>query len=216
MSTKKLNVADPYPNEAVPDAGLNPSSRDRILAAASQEFAAKGYAGARIDAIAAAANANKQLIYHYFENKAGLYKAVRTSFSELIRLLAATAPTDLAERVDAFTDAALSAELAALIRMNQWAALGATEDDDWIPDEGQRELGAFVEALRRDQQVGSLGADLDPDLVLLMLIAVTTYPRAYPGAVGNLTGQSVDDPAFQVRFRSFMTALARHLGATPR
>jgi AcrR family transcriptional regulator len=47
-----------------------------ILAAAVKEFAERGYGGARIDAIAARAHANKRMIYHYFGNKERLYLAV--------------------------------------------------------------------------------------------------------------------------------------------
>lgn len=40
------------------------------------EFARHGLAGARVDAIAHRAKANKQMIYHYFGNKQDLYLAV--------------------------------------------------------------------------------------------------------------------------------------------
>jgi AcrR family transcriptional regulator len=59
-----------------------PASRDpgrtraAILDAATQEFTAKGLAGARIDTIAKRAGANKRMIYHYFGDKEGLYLAV--------------------------------------------------------------------------------------------------------------------------------------------
>lgn len=52
------------------------ATRARFLAAATAEFAAYGIAGARIDRIAAAAGANKQLIYAYFGGKAELFDAV--------------------------------------------------------------------------------------------------------------------------------------------
>ena len=51
------------------------SARARILQAAIEEFAEKGFAAVRIDEIAAAAGANKQLIYYYFHSKAELYDA---------------------------------------------------------------------------------------------------------------------------------------------
>ena len=51
-------------------------SRERILAAALKEFAAKGFAGARVDFIARRAAINKRMLYHYFGNKEGLFKAV--------------------------------------------------------------------------------------------------------------------------------------------
>ena len=47
-----------------------------ILAAATAEFAGKGIGGARVDAIAASAGANKRMIYHYFGSKQRLYLSV--------------------------------------------------------------------------------------------------------------------------------------------
>ncbi|WP_349236515.1 TetR/AcrR family transcriptional regulator [Devosia sp. MC532] len=47
-----------------------------ILAAARVEFADRGFEGARVDAIAERAEANKRLLYHYFGNKEELYRAV--------------------------------------------------------------------------------------------------------------------------------------------
>jgi AcrR family transcriptional regulator len=51
-------------------------TRRRILDAAEIEFAAKGFDGARLVTIARAAEAQQALIHHYFEDKAGLYRAV--------------------------------------------------------------------------------------------------------------------------------------------
>jgi len=51
-------------------------TRDAILAAAERIFARSGFAGARTDAIVAAAKVNKALLYYYFESKAKLYEAV--------------------------------------------------------------------------------------------------------------------------------------------
>lgn len=47
-----------------------------ILAVATQEFADKGLAGARIDEIAATTRTSKRMIYYYFGSKDGLYLAV--------------------------------------------------------------------------------------------------------------------------------------------
>ena len=51
-------------------------AREAILDAAEEVFAEHGFDGARVDAIAAAANYNKSLILHYFGDKFGLYTAV--------------------------------------------------------------------------------------------------------------------------------------------
>ncbi len=51
-------------------------TKAEILKAARDEFCEQGFNGARVDAIAARAKANKRLLYHYYGNKAALYQAV--------------------------------------------------------------------------------------------------------------------------------------------
>lgn len=52
------------------------ATRQRILEAATAEFAEYGLAGARVDRIAESAAGNKQLIYQYFGNKEALFRTV--------------------------------------------------------------------------------------------------------------------------------------------
>ena len=52
------------------------ATKARILAAAKAEFAENGLGGARVDEIAARAEANKRMLYHYFGSKEGLFQAV--------------------------------------------------------------------------------------------------------------------------------------------
>lgn len=51
-------------------------TKRRILDAAEAEFAAKGFDGARLGAIARVVGVQQALIHHYFEDKAGLYRSV--------------------------------------------------------------------------------------------------------------------------------------------
>lgn len=53
-----------------------PDTRTRLLDAAERAFAEAGLAGARVNAIAAEAGANKAMLYYYFGDKEGLYNAV--------------------------------------------------------------------------------------------------------------------------------------------
>lgn len=48
-------------------------TRERILAAATKEFAARGYDGARVDAIVKRCDMSKNLLYHYFDGKEALF-----------------------------------------------------------------------------------------------------------------------------------------------
>jgi AcrR family transcriptional regulator len=54
-------------------------TKQKILDAATTEFAAAGIAGARVDRIAALAGCNKAMIYAYFGNKDKLFDAVFTA-----------------------------------------------------------------------------------------------------------------------------------------
>ncbi|HOW45398.1 MAG TPA: TetR family transcriptional regulator [Candidatus Aminicenantes bacterium] len=50
--------------------------REKILKAAQNEFAARGFAGARMEAIARSAGCNKAMLFYYFSSKEGLYQTI--------------------------------------------------------------------------------------------------------------------------------------------
>jgi AcrR family transcriptional regulator len=71
--------------------GVPPRQRakhERIVAVAMEHFAVHGYAGARVEAIAAAAGVSKGAVFGYFTSKAGLflaaYQAATRSFSSYL------------------------------------------------------------------------------------------------------------------------------------
>lgn len=80
-----------------------------ILAAATAEFSARGFAGAGIDAIASRSGANRRMIYHYFGSKRGLWLAVleaayeRARTSELKLDLERLSPEEAMRRLVTFT-----------------------------------------------------------------------------------------------------------------
>ena len=60
------------------------ATREALIAAAVAEFSRNGFAGARVDEIANTAGVNKQLVYHYFESKQGLYLvALESVYAEI-------------------------------------------------------------------------------------------------------------------------------------
>jgi AcrR family transcriptional regulator len=72
------------PRERVRDAER---TRADILAVATREFADRGYAGARINEIAAKTSTTKRMIYYYFGGKEQLYIAVLEAAYTRIRSL---------------------------------------------------------------------------------------------------------------------------------
>ncbi|MDY0913485.1 TetR family transcriptional regulator [Rathayibacter festucae] len=69
-------------------------ARERILRAATAEFAEHGFAGARVDRVAAAAGLNKERLYAYYGGKRGLFVAT------IVEALQALDETLLAEAAD--------------------------------------------------------------------------------------------------------------------
>jgi len=65
-------------------------TRRNIIEVATEEFAAKGFSGARVDDIAARIKTSKRMIYYYFGGKEGLYIAVLEEAYRKIRSVEAT------------------------------------------------------------------------------------------------------------------------------
>ncbi len=69
------------------------TTRGRILATASEEFAARGFAATTVDRIARRARVNKAMIYYHFPNKRALYTAIvrdrYTAITEKLQAIAA-------------------------------------------------------------------------------------------------------------------------------
>ena len=79
------SAAQPLSDEPVPSVAAVPDpprqrdaerTRAEILDVATSEFADRGYAGARVDEIAAKTSTTKRMIYYYFGGKEQLYVAV--------------------------------------------------------------------------------------------------------------------------------------------
>jgi AcrR family transcriptional regulator len=75
LASNSKSASRPRKTAAEPRTNDPERTREAILRAAVMEFGEKGLAGARIDAIAAATQTSKRMIYYYFGSKDGLYLA---------------------------------------------------------------------------------------------------------------------------------------------
>jgi AcrR family transcriptional regulator len=119
-------------------------TRRRIFAAASAEFAAHGLAGARIDRIAAAAQANKQAIYLYFGSKDELFGAVVKAKVDEVCHSGTLDPHAIGESAGELFD--WYQEHPELIRLLLWEALEGGDG----PVQGEPERRAAYRANVRD------------------------------------------------------------------
>lgn len=96
-------------------------SRQRLVDAATTEFAAHGIAGARVDRVAAAAQVNKAQMYAWFGSKDGLFDAVLAAALRRIVDDVPLAADDLPGYVTALYDSYLSDPH--LVRLAGWYRL---------------------------------------------------------------------------------------------
>ena len=191
--------------------GRHPArTRERILAAALRAFSDKGFAGARVDRIARRARVNKRMLYHYFGNKASLFSEILARKVRERSAWAVTAPDDAAESLAFWFDAACRDR--DWVRLMEWEALGSAEGAVSGDAERRAAFQKGVRQVRERQARGRLRADLDPGHLLLAMVALTTFPAAFPQFTRFLTGLKPTDRAFATRHAAFLRRLADGLG----
>jgi AcrR family transcriptional regulator len=164
--------------------------RDRILHAAADEFARHGFEGARVARIAAAAEANKERLYHYYGNKEALFTAV---LDEATRQLAAAEPfaaEDLGGYVARMVD--FHRDYPRLVQL--LLAEARHHGSAPLPHESDRaaHYRRRVEALRQAQRRGALRTDVDPETLLYAVLALVAAAPALPQLTRLVLGT---DPA---------------------
>src|ERR1700757_1712863 len=97
------------------------ATQERILEAALAEFSEHGFAGARVDRIAAAAGCNKNLIYVHFGHKEALFTTVIERNTARIIEALPFPPDDLADYAARAFDYAMAHP--ASMRLVAWFAL---------------------------------------------------------------------------------------------
>ncbi len=188
-------------------AGRDPErTQERILKAAFREFAAKGFAGARVDEIARRAAINKRMLYHYFGDKEGLFREVlRRKIAERQAWGVAT-PDEPSESLPYWFDLAWND--ADWVRLLEWEALQFL-DKRLIDEKKRREAAALAVArIQRRQARGHLSKEFDPRHLLLAMIALTWFPVAFPQLTRLITGQSLSDVRCRNGHRTFLRNFA--------
>jgi len=157
---------------------LEPERRQRLLAAAAQEFAAKGYEHASLGWIADEAGFSKPALYYYFDDKADLYATV---IRESWQRLAPPTPVDL-QNLDAegFWPALEAYHLTTFDRTRQEPWLAAVWKLAYHPPPEGAGAGAVAEVfeaghaflralLRRGQELGVVRSDFPEEFLIAVL-----------------------------------------------
>ncbi|WP_159989075.1 TetR family transcriptional regulator [Rathayibacter sp. VKM Ac-2803] len=181
------------------------SARERILHAATAEFAAHGFAGARVDRVAASAGLNKERLYAYYGGKRGLF------VSTVVEALKALDDTLLAEAAD-LPDLAGRMfdhvwEHPEFLRLLTWARL---EGSGFWEEAGER-LGGIPAPEARVlewQRSGVVDASWAPDDLFIALLGLCEIWHLTPFAERG--GEGTRD-----RRRAFVVHVAGVVGKPP-
>ncbi|WP_280402493.1 TetR/AcrR family transcriptional regulator [Nocardia carnea] len=153
------------------------ATRERILAAAKAEFAEYGIAGARINRIAAAAQASKDRLYAYFPGKSDLYAAVTEQWTAQTTAETALRAEDLPGYVGRLFDHFLAHPENA--RLQAWAELEPA--DERIEQVLRHTVDPKLAEIRRGQRTGMITTDIPAATLLRMLTELARSTAVYSG-----------------------------------
>jgi TetR/AcrR family transcriptional regulator len=192
----------------------NSATANRILAAAEQQFAAQGMAGARTDVIASAAHANKAMLYYYFGDKRRLHRAVLENLFRQLRagVYAPAARSThrphrrLLEFVTSYFD--FLASHPNYPRLVQREAMEATKDFEWIVREHLRPShNSLVQTLDEGVRAGEF-REIDTNQTAFTIMGMTTSYFAAAPILSHVAGHDLMAPkALIARKRSLLDFL---------
>jgi AcrR family transcriptional regulator len=181
-------VTQPSP----PTPGLTPkgeATRQRIMEAASAEFAQHGIAGARVDRIATEAATNKAQLYAYFGSKDQLFDTVFMASMQRIVEVVPISPEDLADWAVRLYDEYLARP--DLIRLATWHRLERRPTGHLLAEGrlDEAKLAAIASAQESGVITDVAGA-ADPFDVMAIVISMS---MAW-SPVSNVYAASADEP----------------------
>lgn len=188
--------------------------RREIVEAAFQEFAAKGYAGASMAAIARRARASKETLYAWFENKETLLLEVFASRLEGLANRGDPAPVNDPPPAEVLPTVARNLMHYLLATAPLVQGLGVRAPDDRamkvLREAILRERRHFADYLLRRRARGDIAFDDAPLEIASLFVAMAEGEwslRLSTGMVAELTPAMIDEHAERVT-RVFLKGLA--------
>jgi TetR/AcrR family transcriptional regulator len=184
-------------------------TRARIIEAAAKEFAGRGFDGVTLAEVARRARLSKQLIHHHFHSKEGLFREVHDmKFRPTVEWQEALPP----DPADLFAARfRLRARDVNYVRFLTWEAASGPGRKVRVPGYAarQRRVAEYGSAIRLMQLEKKIRSDLDPHLLQLAILALSTYPMAFWQITQLVTGRRPSDPDFQRDWYGFLKRLGQ-------
>lgn len=154
-----------------------------ILKAARDEFCEQGFNGARVDAIAERAKANKRLLYHYFGNKEALYLAVLVDAYQEIRRgerelrISQYDPVEAVDRIIRFTFRHFLANpwFPRLLSVENLQNAKFVKQIENVEEIRSPIVGELREIVKRGHELGLFRTDVDPMQLYISIISLCYF-----------------------------------------
>jgi AcrR family transcriptional regulator len=178
-------------------------TRADILAVATREFADQGYAGARVDEIAAKTSTTKRMIYYYFGGKEQLYVAVLEQAYTRIRALEQQLDVALLDPVEAIRELAgltfdhheSHPDFVRLVSIENIHRAEYIARSQVLTGLANPVLDVLGGILQRGRDAGLFRADVDALDVHQVISAFCVFRTANRHTFGAIFGRDLLDPA---------------------
>ncbi len=170
--------------------------RNQLLNAALDVFSVYGFSGASLDEIAQLANMHKSNIFYYYENKESLYVEVLTTvlqkwLAPLQTLESELEPTEalthyLIQKIESSRDQPKASRLFALEIIQ-----GAPHILPILKGPLKKLFKRKAKVIQTWQEQGKLSADVDPELLILNIWAITQNYADFSTQIEMVTGKTL-------------------------
>ena len=170
--------------------------RNQLLNAALDVFSVYGFSGASLDEIAQLANMHKSNIFYYYENKESLYVEVLTTvlqkwLAPLQTLESELEPTEalthyLIQKIESSRDQPKASRLFALEIIQ-----GAPHILPILKGPLKKLFKRKTKVIQTWQEQGKLSAEIDPELLILNIWAITQNYADFSTQMEMVTGKTL-------------------------
>jgi AcrR family transcriptional regulator len=191
------------------------ATRAALLAAATEEFARHGYAGARIDRLVKRAGTSVRMVYHYFGSKTGLYisvleEAMRSLRQEELKLeLDHVEPLDGLLRLLDFIYDHFEAhpELISLLSAENLQAARYLKQSKAIKRMSSPVIALIDKLVCQGIAAGRLRPDLDSLQLYVTMVALSYFHLSNVHTLSVIFDQDLRRPAWRAERRAAVRAM---------
>ncbi|HUC51663.1 MAG TPA: TetR/AcrR family transcriptional regulator [Xanthobacteraceae bacterium] len=190
-------------------------SREQLLRAATREFVAHGFAGARIGRIVKKAGSNPRMIYHYFGSKSQLYVAVLEEAlgglrkQELQIDVAGLDPQKGLLQLFDFIAGHFESndDLVRLLTAENLLKAKYMRKSSRIPEMSSPVLTMIEQLIERGKRTGHLSKRLDGLRLYILMVALSQFHMSNVHTLSTIFGEDLADPLWRRERRND----ARHM-----